>query len=116
MGRIGCVSETPILDLEDDPPPLNLHWINFWIVVGLGVATLRWITIDPWGWFPVLFVSLAVHEMGHAAAAKLMGSNCTRLQSSGFRFSDRAGHGRRTGDGDGGSSFARFSPAGTPRS
>jgi len=45
-----------------------------WVIGGaLGVALWQWITIDVWWWLPVLYLSIAFHEMGHLVAGWLMG-------------------------------------------
>ncbi|HWD00045.1 MAG TPA: hypothetical protein VG456_24970 [Candidatus Sulfopaludibacter sp.] len=70
------MSETPILDLEIDPPRLSRPWIT-WLVGGaigvvLSFAKLPF-SIDGLWWFPVLYASIAVHEVGHLVAGKLVG-------------------------------------------
>lgn len=64
---------TPILDLECEPPKLKRSYAPYAIGVVIALALLRWSSIDGNTWFPVLFVSVAVHEMGHVVAGKLAG-------------------------------------------
>ena len=64
---------TPILDLECEPPKLKRSYLPYVFGVVIGLVLLNWSSIDGSTWFPVLFVSVAFHEMGHVAAGKLAG-------------------------------------------
>src|ERR1017187_3694112 len=69
--------ETPILDLERDPPKLKRQWVG--LVIGGAAGLGGWyllqgsIYIDAAWWFPLLYASIAFHEVGHLAAAKIVG-------------------------------------------
>lgn len=92
------VSQTPVLDLEKEPPspPATLRLRLTGIVVGLAIAALL-ITADEgglpdWHWpafngllfFPVLYVVIAVHELGHLVASRLVGLRSGGIAVGGF--------------------------------
>src|SRR5689334_9096105 len=71
------ITETPILDLKQDPP--NVHDVRLALV---SVAVLLFITvplfvrrasISRWLWLPSFFAAIAIHEFGHLAGAWLAG-------------------------------------------
>jgi len=67
------MSETPILDLQCDPPRLHYNWKPILAGTLIGLALMRFVSLDSRWWFPALYLSIAVHEVGHLAAAKLVG-------------------------------------------
>jgi hypothetical protein len=67
------MSETPILDLECDPPKLHRSWLPTALGLLIGISLIGSVTMDPLWWFPILYASVAVHEIGHLVAAKLCG-------------------------------------------
>jgi len=67
------MSETPILDLERDPPKLHRSWTPVLCGLLIGIAILRWASLDPLWCFPILYASIAFHEIGHLIAGKLVG-------------------------------------------
>jgi hypothetical protein len=69
------MSETPILDLENAPPRLARPWFA-WLLGGAigGVLVVQQpVAVDFTWWFPLLYLSIALHEIGHLIAAKLVG-------------------------------------------
>lgn len=86
------MSETPILDLQRDPPKPRRAWMPLVFGGLIGIALARWISLDPFSWFPVLYLSIAFHEIGHLAAAKLVGMEAGGIVVGGlmiFRSGDR---------------------------
>jgi Peptidase family M50 len=67
------VSETPILDLEREPPKARRPWAAYLFSAVAVIIIARWIPVDSLWWFPVLYVSIAFHEIGHLVAGKLAG-------------------------------------------
>jgi hypothetical protein len=69
------MSETPILDLELEPPKLRRPWLAYLLggVIGALIGFYLADRIDSLWWLPILYVSVAVHEVGHLIAAKLVG-------------------------------------------
>jgi hypothetical protein len=67
------MSETPILDLQCDPPRPHYSWTPIICGVVIGLAMLRWAELDVRWAFPILYLSIAFHEVGHLVAGKLVG-------------------------------------------
>lgn len=67
------MAQTPILDLQCEPPAMRRSWAPILVGVLIGLALVRWVSIDGLTWFPVLIISIAIHEIGHVAAGKLAG-------------------------------------------
>ncbi len=74
----------PILDLEKDPPPLQRRWITWLASIAIGVGFVSIVNIDSASWVPALFLSVAVHEIGHLVAGKLVGMNPGGIVVCGF--------------------------------
>src|SRR5690348_12569943 len=80
------MSPTPILDLEQDPPPLpsRLRANGIGLLVGgvLGVFLANQPPdINVALLFPALFLSIAVHELGHLVAGRLAASSSSIASS-----------------------------------
>src|ERR1700733_5014260 len=67
------MSETPILDLEHEPPKVSRPWMAYLFSAIAVIIIVRWIPVDGLWWFPVLYASVAFHEIGHLVAGKLVG-------------------------------------------
>ncbi len=99
---ISCpeMSETPILDLEREPPEPSKPWLPKLIGVIAGLlVTLTFILEDQdklpnWHWpafnglliIPALYVSIAIHEIGHLVAGTLVGLDTGGIAIGGFVF------------------------------
>ncbi len=80
------MSETPILDLECEPPKMSRPWANY-LFGGIAVLIIvRWIPVDGLWWFPVLYASIAFHEIGHLVAGKLAGMNAGGIVVGGLMW------------------------------
>jgi peptidase M50-like protein len=69
------MSETPILDREIKPPALRRNWLAT-LIVATAVLVLFLVVpiqLDLWWALPMLYASVAVHEVGHLLAARLVG-------------------------------------------
>jgi Peptidase family M50 len=88
------MSETPILDLQQDPPKRKISKLGLAIgvLVGaiLGFAMVE--VTDParssplamvW-WIPGFYVAIAIHELGHFVAARLAGMQAGGMAIGGF--------------------------------
>jgi hypothetical protein len=89
------MSETPILDLEQEPPKPRRPWVAWFVG---GPITLAFLyapgisgAISPhapafnlWLWLPALYVAVTIHELGHCVAAKLAGMDSGGLILGGF--------------------------------
>ena len=76
------VSETPTFDLEQDPPPTAEAPISFMAILVWGLMWPALIVVwaqhgfNWWNtllWPPVLYAVIAIHELGHVAAGKIVG-------------------------------------------
>jgi hypothetical protein len=86
------MSETPILDLELDPPKMRRSWALFLFSAVLVVLILQWVPVYIEWWFPVLYASIAFHEVGHLTAGKLAAMKTGGIAVGGvmiFRSGDR---------------------------
>lgn len=63
----------PILDLEREPPKQQRSWKTTLVAIFAAAALLSWIPIDSVLCLPALILSVAVHEIGHLVAGKLVG-------------------------------------------
>src|SRR5579872_593230 len=78
--------ETPMLDLERDPPKQRHAWATLLFAVAVAVAVVGLnIHIDLW-WIPLLYVGIAIHELGHLAAGKLAGMNPAAIMVGGLKI------------------------------
>jgi len=69
------MSETPILDLDAAPPRLARPWFA-WLLGGAIGGLLVFdqpVKVDLAWWFPLLYLSIAIHEIGHLIAGRLVG-------------------------------------------
>ena len=84
--------ETPILDLQRDPPKLRRAWAPIVFAAAIVLAVLRWnLHIDLW-WIPLVYVGVTIHELGHLVAGKLVGLNPAAIMVGGlsiFKSGDR---------------------------
>src|SRR5215469_371416 len=82
------MSDFPILDLECDPPKPRASWlplaIGALIGLGLGFVFKGVIELDNTWWLPILYLSIAIHELGHLGAAKLVGMDAGGIAVGGF--------------------------------
>ena len=81
------MSETPILDLEEAPPERVLPWLPKLIGLSLGLAIGAVLILEDqgrlpnWHWpacnglmvLPALYVAIAIHELGHLIAGRIVG-------------------------------------------
>jgi len=91
------MSETPILDLEQEPPKTRHPWAVLLLVVPINTAIFLaplyadMITPDAPSfnallWLPAIYVGIAIHELGHLLAGKLVGMDPGGISVGGFRF------------------------------
>ena len=94
------VSATPILDLEQDPPAPPRAWVPtvVGVLIGLIVVAIQILgeqsILPSWHWpafnglllIPALYISIAVHEIGHLAAGKLLGLDTGGISVGAFRW------------------------------
>src|SRR5215469_7757521 len=69
------MSGTPILDREIKPPAMRRNWLATMIIATVAAVFCLAVPIqpDPWWALPMLYASVAAHEVGHLLAAKLVG-------------------------------------------
>ncbi|HKE28445.1 MAG TPA: M50 family metallopeptidase [Bryobacteraceae bacterium] len=77
---------TPILDLETPPPPLKSHWLALLLMAGIAgvLANVLPIQLDGLWALPMLYAGVAVHEVGHLLAARLVGMEAGGLVIGGL--------------------------------
>jgi hypothetical protein len=94
------VSQTPILDLEHEPPQPPKIWrqillgaflgllpLPLLILIEMGyVPEIRWPEINDWLIIPAVFVSLAVHEFGHLLVGSIVGLGVDGLSVGPFGY------------------------------
>src|SRR5580692_11051607 len=80
------MSETPILDLECEPPKVSRPWMTYLFSAIAVIIIVRWIPVDGLWWFPVLYASIAFHEIGHLVAGKLVGMKAGGIVVGGLMF------------------------------
>ncbi|HEV8413972.1 MAG TPA: M50 family metallopeptidase [Bryobacteraceae bacterium] len=91
------MSDTPVLDLEENPPKTRHQWAVLLFVVPISMAILLaplyagMITTSapPFNgllWIPAIYVAIAIHEIGHLFAGKLVGMDPGGISVGGFRF------------------------------
>ena len=72
------MSATPILDLRQDPPaPRSSKWTTL-ICLAVGgaggfAASGSWPGINVLLWIPCFYIAIAIHELGHLVAGKMVG-------------------------------------------
>lgn len=88
------MSETPVLDLEREPPKMRRSWMLFLFSAALVVVILRWVPVYIYWWFPVLYASIAFHEIGHLVAGKLAGMEAGGIVVGGLMFFRSGDHWR----------------------
>ncbi|MBV8834759.1 MAG: hypothetical protein JO108_36665 [Acidobacteriaceae bacterium] len=100
------MSETPILDLEMDPPGPRWPWLPGTVGFILGALITCVLILEDqgklpdWHWpafnglllIPALYVAIATHELGHVAAGKLAGFRTGALAIGGFVFGRSGNH------------------------
>jgi hypothetical protein len=90
-------SDTPILDLEQEPSEPRRHWLvtfsGFPLTVALGTAPwlAGWFAEDAppcngFLWLPALWFAILFHEMGHVFVGMLAGMDVSGLCVSGFEI------------------------------
>jgi hypothetical protein len=90
------VSETPILDLEQDPPRERRFGMHtsvgalFLVVVAFVLPD----HVSGFWWFPILYASVALHEIGHLIAGKLVGMEAGGIVVGGLMFFKSGGRWR----------------------
>ena len=94
------MSETPILDLDREPPEPSKPWLPklialfVGVVIGLILVLRDHAELPDWHWpafngllmVPALYVSIAVHEVGHLIAGTLVGLDIGGIAIGGFVF------------------------------
>lgn len=94
------VSATPILDLEQSPPEPGSPWRRRLIALVLGVVLGALLILEDqarlrgWPWpacnglllIPALYVGIAIHELGHLVAGRLVGLNAGGISVGPFVF------------------------------
>src|SRR3954452_11703665 len=102
----GCfeMSETPIFDLERDPPEPSKPWLRRLVgfLVGSVIGLILFLTdqLPIWHWpafnpvllVPALYISIAVHEIGHLIASTLVGFENGGIAIGGFVFVKSGGN------------------------
>ena len=90
------MSETPILDLEQDPPRERRFGMHtsvgalFLVVVAFVLPD----HVSGFWWFPILYASVALHEIGHLIAGKLVGMEAGGIVVGGLMFFKSGGRWR----------------------
>ncbi|MBN9660339.1 MAG: M50 family metallopeptidase [Acidobacteria bacterium] len=93
-------SATPILDLEQPPPPLpgNLHLYLVGFTTGVLVLSFLFLRdnnqLPEWHWpavnglllFPMFWLGIAIHEAAHAITGRLVGLEFGGISIAGFVF------------------------------
>lgn len=93
-------SATPILDLEQPPPPLpgNLHLYLIGFTTGVVVLSFLFLRdnnqLPEWRWpavneillFPMVWLGIAVHEASHAIVGRIVGLEFGGISVGGFVF------------------------------
>lgn len=94
------MSETPILDLQCEPPGPSRSWLSKLIGFVIGLATFLILILGdqgellPWHWpalntlllIPALYVAVGIHELGHLVAGGLAGFDNGGFAVGGFVF------------------------------
>jgi hypothetical protein len=80
------MSETPILDLEVAPPRPPKPWPAWILGIAIGGLLVfeQPVQVDFTWWLPLLYLSIAIHEIGHLIAAKLVGMESGGLAIGGL--------------------------------
>jgi hypothetical protein len=99
------MSATPILDLEQPPPKPPAGWRGragrLAIGAALGVlielgeemrGSVRWPVANGWLILPAFWLAVAIHELGHLAAAKLVGLDAGGLSIGPLMFLKSGGN------------------------
>lgn len=94
------MSETPILDLEREPPEPPKRWLPrlIGLMIGVGIGLILILQdenqLPVWHWpafnglllIPALYVSIAIHEIGHLIAGTLVGVDAGGIAVGGLTF------------------------------
>ncbi len=102
-GIIFCVSETPILDLEQAPPELKKRsrlstLVGYAIPAAIGALLAIWTPDDLFTNFnfllllPAIYISIAVHELGHLLAGAITGMKPGALVVGGIVIMNSGDH------------------------
>jgi hypothetical protein len=91
------MSQTPILDLEQELPKTRRQWAVLLLAtpISLAIILAPFVAGDispaapPFNallWLPAIYVGIAIHEIGHLLAGKLVGMEPGGISVGGFRF------------------------------
>ncbi len=94
------LSATPIFDLDQAPPQPSMTWLPklIGLILGLVLGTILILggqnKLPQWHWppfngllfIPALYVAIALHEMAHLVAAKMVGLEAGGISVGAFVF------------------------------